>query len=228
MASKHSFFAHRLGRWDVDCEKGYGRGSSGTESAAKEDDVLSEPGRRRCDDSGRKHTWRRRRDDVSSPRSRSMTLPPNPFREPQTTTSSIRSSSPSSSASVPQAQQKAARASFTPCSPPRGAVCSLPVSREEQKAGHPHCGTSYSQEVAKLPIFNPVPQHILVAREDTKTNLSAFRCPTFPHAETHWRSSARYQAVPWAEHQNSAFSSFPNTFDLDQVFPHQGEEGVRK
>jgi hypothetical protein len=133
MAPKHSFFAHRLRRRDVDCEKGYGRGSSGTESAAKEDDVLSKPGRRRCTGSGRKHTWRRRRDDVGSPRSRSMTLPPNPFREPQTTASSIRSSSPSSSASVLQAQQKAARASFTPCSPPWGAVCSLPVSRKSRR-----------------------------------------------------------------------------------------------
>jgi hypothetical protein len=184
MASNHAFFAHWLGQRDVDCEKGYACGSSGRKRVAKDDDILSETGRRWCTDSGSKHTWRRRHDDVSSPRIRSTTLPPNPFREPPTTTSPIPSSSPSSFAPVFQARQKAGRASFTPCSPPRGAVCSLHIPRQELKAGHPHRGTSYSQEVAKLPLFNSVAQHNVVAREDRKTNLGAFPCPTF-YAETH-------------------------------------------
>jgi hypothetical protein len=185
MASNYAFFAHRLGYRDVDCEKGCGCGSSGREGVAKDDDVLSETERRWCTDSERKHTWRRRCDVVSFPRIRSTTPPPNQFREPQASTSHTLSSPPLLSVPLRRAHQKAGRASSTPCSPPQGAVCSLPVSREEPQSGHLHRGTSYTQEEAKLAIVRPVAQHSFGTRGDRKTTHSTFRPPNF----LPWRSS---------------------------------------
>jgi hypothetical protein len=177
MDSRSAFLAHRLGSRHVDCDKCCGCGTASGEVVARDDDVHSETGRRWCTDSEGKHTWRRRCDVLSVPRIRSTTPPPNSFREPPTPTSQTPSSFRLLSAPLLQAQQKATRASFASCSPPQGAGRTLPLPHEEPKSGHPHCGTSYSQEVAKLSVFHSVSQHSSGAREDSKTH-----CCMFPFA----------------------------------------------